>query len=108
LDIVYRKRIRGYLSYNEVMAVKLTPAGVIGKWVIVPILVLLIGYFVVGPNVGKTIAKTARSARIAKDEPPNADPAPTEGHHAASTSTSGPDVDVRVHRAKNADSTTAG
>ena|ERR1700733_4908687 len=79
------------------MAVKLTPAGLIGKWVIAPVALLLIGYFLIGPNIGKVPAPKSTTASVSRGEPsgaepPNADPPPSNQQAA------GPEVRVSAHR----------
>ena len=82
------------------MSAKLTPAGVIGKWVIVPALVLIFGYYVVGPRAGKAVLGPSKSDQAVANEPPNADPTPVNPSVAAEQKPSGPDIDVSVHKVK--------
>lgn len=76
------------------MAVKLTPAGVFGKWVLAPLALMLLGYFVVGPRIGKP-SKSTLHDRASESVPANADPQGDASSPEKSTS-SGPDVDVTV------------
>jgi hypothetical protein len=36
---------------------RLTPLGLILKWVVVPVAIALIGYLLIGPNLGKDVLK---------------------------------------------------
>ncbi len=77
---------------------KLTPAGVIGKWVVAPLLLLLLGYFVIGPRIGQVDPKADSAHESADGGPVNADPpAPPKAANAA-----GPDVDVKVEATTHA------
>ena len=77
------------------MAVKLTPAGVFGKWILAPVVMVLLGYFVVGPRIGKPGATASHDKPSAESGPPNADPEDDASSPKKSKS-SGPDVDVTV------------
>lgn len=76
------------------MAVKLTPAGVFGKWVLAPVALLLLGYFVVGPRIGKS-KNVAHNDPAAESGPANADPQ-GEATSPKKSKGSGPEVDVTV------------
>jgi hypothetical protein len=45
------------------MAVELTPFGKFTKWVIIPVTVGLIGFYVTGPRFGSRIAKKAEALK---------------------------------------------
>ena len=96
--MVVRTRSSGYLSYNEGMAVKLTPAGVFGKWVIAPIALALFGYFVVGPKIGNSDPGKAKDDASSTSGPanayPDASPSPGTKKNGAE-----PEVDVTVAHA---------
>jgi hypothetical protein len=80
------------------MAVKLTPAGAIGKWLIAPVLLMLIGYFLIGPNIGKPNRVEAKGSPSSKVDSTETDP-PTVGKESeASRQAPAPEVDVTVQK----------
>jgi hypothetical protein len=85
------------------MAVKLTPAGAIGKWVIAPIVLLLIGYFVIGPNLGRSAGKQPKESIPAggASTPSDAPLASTDSGKDGTPPT--PDVDVTVRHGNETD-----
>jgi len=99
---VYRKRTGGYLSYNNAMATKLTPAGVFAKWVVAPLILVLIGYFLLGPRIGKSMSAGASATKDAQEGPANADPPTPATTVSTDQPSSGPDVDVTVQPAGSA------
>lgn len=78
------------------MAAKLTPAGAIGKWIVVPVALLLIGYFLLGPKVGR-LGIPALNRLQTVGEPPNADPQPQQATGATQHAL-GPEVEITVHK----------
>jgi len=76
----------------------MTKAGLIAKWVIAPVVLALLGYFFVGPNLGKVAGAAPKSPQSTANEPPNADPPAPSGTTAIGTEKPGPDVTVDVHK----------
>jgi hypothetical protein len=72
---------------------KLTPAGAIGKWVLAPIALILIGYYLIGPRIGKTAVKPPKS------QADTSTVAPTPSGTETDTRPTAPDVNVTVQRA---------
>jgi len=107
------EQIRGYLSYNEPMASSKSAGLLICKWILVPALLAILGYYVVGPRVGKSKVKPVsdQSAPAKDSEVPavphsehsarSADPNP------ASPTASAPDLDITVHKVARRASSTA-
>ncbi|MDR3692660.1 MAG: hypothetical protein P4L46_24985 [Fimbriimonas sp.] len=85
------------------MARKQSPGLLIGKWIILPILLALLGYFVIGPRIGKVKAKpeTQESAQPSSTamETPQSDPV---GHPSTADQTESkptpPDLDISVQK----------
>ena len=82
------------------MAVRMTKTGWIAKWVVVPGILALLGYFVIGPSLGKVTGTTPKSAQSKGDEPPNADPPAKAGATADESKKPGLDVTVDVRKVK--------
>ncbi len=87
------------------MARSQSPGLMIGKWLVVPILLALLGYYVIGPYFGKHKAgpkqETLESAATAPDSTDAAPPKHTSRSKqgAATVSTiAPPDVDITVHK----------
>ncbi len=79
------------------MADKLTPIGVFTKWVVAPVAIGLVGYYVVGPRIGGSTSK--KTGEASDMGPLNVDPPTT------STTTpkkkkveEGPNVEVTVQK----------
>jgi len=81
------------------MAGKLSPFGVFGKWVIAPALMVLLGYYVVGPRIGKTTKPGTILDSNSTIGPANADPPAEEKTSSAKPHSAGPEVDVTVNPA---------
>jgi len=78
----------------------MTRAGLIAKWLVAPGILVLLGYFVIGPGLGKVTGTNPKSAHPKGDEPPNADPPARAGGTADGSEKPGPDVTVDVHKTK--------
>jgi hypothetical protein len=74
---------------------KLTPVGALGKWVLAPLALILIGYFLVGPKIGRSTgndSKDQQSSNGSQSPDPSSPTQPSANQPAA------PDVDVTVQK----------
>ena len=83
------------------MADKLTPIGVLTKWVVVPVAVGLVGYYVIGPRIGGSVSKKAGASSDAG--PVNVDPPSPAGTPVKKPVDEGPSVEVSVQKAPGGD-----
>ena len=90
------------------MARSHSPGLLIGKWIVVPVLVALFGYYVIGPRLGNSKAKPkAVSQQISvpatpadsPDQHPTSPPATTATQTTAAVSQ--PDLDITVSKVKH-------
>jgi len=88
----------------EEMAKRPSPIFLFGKWVIVPILMGLLGYFILGPRIGKDISKTpdkqiastGSGPEITPDEAPKKPARHSRKKSHVATTDSAPEADVTV------------
>lgn len=79
---------------------KLTPAGAIGKWVFAPLALILIGYYVVGPRIGKSAGTDPKERQAASSDRPASPSSPAQR---SENKSSGPDVAVTVQKTGNSE-----
>ena len=99
------EQFRGYLSYNKPMPRTQSPGLLIGKWVVIPVLLALLGYFVIGPRLGKVNVKPITDRSVPTTAPVDSGALHTE--HASTTNSiklsasaaPPPDLDITVHTA---------